>query len=122
MGRINRKTLHLKVGLSKSLDHYVGWGLEKAIQEAEKRGQSLDGTAIELALMNRAGRNLEALAAVMGKGEEKRIRADAKKVETAVRQLLRKEHRDVHELSRAIACIAMAKKAIVKLDRQITSR
>jgi hypothetical protein len=122
MGRINRKTLRIKVSLSKKLNHYIGWGLEKAIQEAEKRGKTLDGTAIELALMNRAGHNLETLAAAMGKAQEKRIRADAKKIEAELRKQVRAKHPDVHDMSVAVACIALAKKAIVRLDKQITSR
>ncbi len=122
VGRIDRKTLRRKVSLSKKLNHYIGWGLEKAVQEAEKRGKALDGTAIELALMNRAGHNLESIAGAGGKAEERRVRSSAKKVESSVRRMLKEEHPDVDNLSVAIACIAMAKKAIVKLDRQISSR
>ena len=122
MTRINRKTLHVKVTLAKRLNHYIGWGLERAIQEAEGRGASLDGTAIELALMNRAGHNLEALAAAMGKAQEKSIRAEAKKIETTLRAGLKEKHSEVDRLSTAIACIALAKKAIISLDKQITSR
>ncbi|MHC4917416.1 MAG: hypothetical protein ACYTGB_18215 [Planctomycetota bacterium] len=120
MGKLNRKRLHQKVTLAKKLAHYIGWGLEKAVQEAEVRGKHLDGTAIELALMNRAGRNLEALASTAGKTESARVRRNARRAEALVAHFLAEEHPEIDDLSKAIAFVAMAKKSVISLDHQIS--
>jgi hypothetical protein len=122
MAKLDRRRLHQKVDQARKLNHYIGLGLEKAVQEAESEGRALDGTAIELALMNRAGHNLEALASAMGAAAGKRIRGNARRVEVSVDRCLAEELPGVTGLAKAIAFIALAKKAVIALDQEVSGR